>query len=78
VAVSTPQMVQPVSRASNTSTLLRFGADVRKGKKGAGQVDETHLHSILHNRLIQWRLVNARAKAITKAQNFMAEVSFFP
>ena len=69
-------MMQSLTRTSSAAVMLNFGADMRKGKKGLNQLDEIHLHRILHNRLIQWRLVNARSEVAMNAQNFAAEVSF--
>ena len=69
-------MMQSLTRTSSAAVMLNFGADMRKGKKGLNQLDEIHLHRILHNRLIQWLLVNARSEVAMNAQNFAAEVSF--
>jgi hypothetical protein len=73
-------MVAQGQRTSTAAMMLNFGSDVRKGRKSLSQVEEIHLHRILHNRLLQWRFVNARAEGAMKAQSFLAEVgkSFFP
>ena len=47
------QVMQSLTRTSSAAVMLNFGADMRKGKKGLNQLDEIHLHRILHNRLIQ-------------------------
>lgn len=61
------------SSVLGASSLLNFGVDVRKGKKGTSQVEEAHHLRILHNRLLQWRFVNARAEAAMNAQKVTAE-----
>ncbi|MCO5557493.1 hypothetical protein L7F22_011058 [Adiantum nelumboides] len=53
--------VSSPSRSNVYSSVLHFGADLRKSRKGLSQVEATYLHRILHNRLLQWRFANARA-----------------
>lgn len=60
-------------RSSNAAMMLNFGADYRRGRKGLSLVEEIHLHRILHNRLLQWRFVNARADGAMNEQTFGAE-----
>uniref|UniRef100_A0A7I4FUZ7 Uncharacterized protein n=1 Tax=Physcomitrium patens TaxID=3218 RepID=A0A7I4FUZ7_PHYPA len=55
-------------------TTLNFGIDGRsRGKKALTQQEEAQLLRILHNRWLQWRFVNARAEAVTRAQKATAE-----
>ncbi|MCO5603431.1 hypothetical protein L7F22_057581 [Adiantum nelumboides] len=60
-------------RSSSTAMMLNFGADVRRGRKGLSLMEEIHLHRILHNRLLQWRFVNARADGAMDEQTAGAE-----
>eukprot|EP00250_Pteridium_aquilinum_P004179 c14408_g1_i1 orf=352-2541(+) len=65
-------------RPSSAAVMLTFGADTSKrGKKGLTQIEESHLHRTLHNRLLQWRFVNARAEAGMEAQSCAAERSLY-
>lgn len=61
-----------IIRSSGAGSLLNFGADGRKGKKGASPED-VHLFRLLHNRHLQWRFVNAKAEAVMNAQRLAAE-----
>lgn len=61
------------SRPQSASSVLNFGVDIRKGKKGLNQLEEAHHLRILHTRLLQWRFVNARAEAAMNAQRITAE-----
>jgi len=61
-----------IFRSSGVGSLLNFGADGRKGKKGASPED-VHLFRLLHNRHLQWRFVNAKAEAVMNAQRVAAE-----
>lgn len=61
-------------RSSSAVMMLSFGADTRKGLT---QIEEAHLHRILHNRLLQWQFVNARAEAATETQIFAAEKALY-
>jgi hypothetical protein len=55
-------------------SVLSFGADVRRGKIGENRIVDAHVVRLLHNRLLQWRFVNARANAALAAQRSNAEV----
>lgn len=61
------------SRSSCSSSVLSFTPDVRKGKKGANQIEDAHQLRLLYNRHLQWCLVNARAEATFSIQKSMAE-----
>eukprot|EP01018_Ginkgo_biloba_P015239 Gb_00551 [translate_table: standard] len=58
---------------SNAASAVNIRIDVRKGKQGISHIEKAHLLRILHNRLLQWRFVNARAEAAMHAQNLTAE-----
>lgn len=64
----------PSSNLSNMPSVLSFGADVRRGKIGENRIVDAHVVRLLHNRLLQWRFVNARANAALAAQRSNAEV----
>ncbi|PQP93516.1 QWRF motif-containing protein 2 [Prunus yedoensis var. nudiflora] len=67
----------PSSNLSNTPSILSFAADVRRGKVGENQIVDAHVVRLLHNRLLQWRFVNARANASLAAQRSNAERSLY-
>ncbi|KAH7280323.1 hypothetical protein KP509_37G061400 [Ceratopteris richardii] len=64
-------------RSSSAAVMLNFGPDVRRGRKGLNQMEEIHLHRILHNRLLQWRFVNARTDEAMAEQTAGAEKSLY-
>ncbi|KAI5084160.1 hypothetical protein GOP47_0000329 [Adiantum capillus-veneris] len=71
-----PALSMPVQgpKPNSAAVMLTFGGDIlKRGKKGLMQVDEAHLHRILHNRLLQWRFVNAKAEAAMDAQSLVAQ-----
>ncbi|XP_022772235.1 QWRF motif-containing protein 2-like [Durio zibethinus] len=62
----------------NTPSILSFAGDVIKmGKIGENKVSDAHLLRLLHNRLLQWRFVNARADAALSFQRSNAEKSLY-
>lgn len=65
------------SRFGNEPSVLSFAVDVPRGKIGENRVVDAHLLRLLHNRLMQWRFVNARADAALSAQTVNAEVFLF-
>ncbi|XP_050363197.1 QWRF motif-containing protein 2-like [Argentina anserina] len=67
----------PNSNLSNVPSVLSFAADVRRGRVGEVQIDEAHAVRLLHNRLLQWRFVNARANTALAAQRSNAERSLY-
>lgn len=67
----------PSSNLSNTPSILSFAADLRRGKIGDNRIVDAHLLRLLHNRFLQWRLVNARADAALSAQKLNAERSLY-
>ncbi|CAK7347446.1 unnamed protein product [Dovyalis caffra] len=66
-----------LSNVSSTPSILSFAADIRRGKIGENRIVEVHLLRILHNRLLQWRFVNARADSAMSAQRLNAEKSLY-
>jgi len=65
------------SRFGSEPSVLSFAVDVSRGKVGENRIADAHLLRLFHNRLLQWRFVNARADAALSAQTFNAEVFFF-
>ncbi|XP_022752547.1 QWRF motif-containing protein 2-like isoform X2 [Durio zibethinus] len=62
----------------NTPSILSFSGDVIKmGKIGENKVYDAHLLRLLHNKLLQWRFVNARADAALSSQKSNAEKSLY-
>lgn len=61
----------------NAPSIISFAAQLKKGKKGEGRIEEAHLLRLLHNRLLQWRCVNARANASLSARRLAVEVKAF-
>ncbi|XVE55776.1 hypothetical protein DITRI_Ditri03aG0184700 [Diplodiscus trichospermus] len=62
----------------NTPSILSFAGDVIKmGRIGENKVYDAHLLRLLHNRLLQWRFVNARADAVMSFQRSNAEKSLY-
>ncbi|TYI28175.1 hypothetical protein ES332_A05G226200v1 [Gossypium tomentosum] len=60
----------------NTPSILSFNGDVLKmGKIGENKAWDAHFLRLLHNRLLQWRFVNARADAAMSSQKSNAEKS---
>nr|CAD1825616.1 unnamed protein product [Ananas comosus var. bracteatus] len=56
-----------------TPSVLSYIIDVRKGKKNADHIDDAHQLRLLHNRDLQWRLVNARADEALLIQQMSTE-----
>ncbi|XP_077238161.1 AUGMIN subunit 8-like isoform X2 [Tasmannia lanceolata] len=65
------------SRSSSSTSVLSFAADVRKGKKGANQLEDTHQLRLLYNRYLQWRFVNTRTDTALSIQKVTAENIFY-
>ncbi|ESR46863.1 QWRF motif-containing protein 2 [Citrus sinensis] len=62
---------------SNAPSVMSYAVDVRRGKVGENRVVDAHLLRLFHNRLLQWRFVNARANAALSAQRLNAERSLY-
>lgn len=65
------------SRFSSEPSVLSFAVDVPRGKVGENRIVHAHLLRLFHNRLLQWRFVNARANAALSAQKLNAEKSLY-
>ncbi|KAH8487943.1 hypothetical protein H0E87_023861 [Populus deltoides] len=66
-----------LSNVSSTFSILSFAADIRRGRIGENRIVEVHLLRILHNRMLQWRFVNARADYALSAQRLNVEKSLY-
>jgi len=64
------------NRFGSEPSVLSFAVDVSRGKVAGNRIFDAHLLRLFHNRLLQWRFVNARADAALSAQTFNAEVFF--
>ncbi|KAK7310785.1 hypothetical protein RJT34_08511 [Clitoria ternatea] len=65
------------SRLGSEPSVLSFVVDVPRGKIGESRIVDAHLLRLQHNRLLQWRFVNARADAALSAQTLNAEKSLY-
>ncbi|GFQ08216.1 QWRF motif-containing protein 2 [Phtheirospermum japonicum] len=57
-----------------TPIMLSYAVDVRRGKLGENQFATAHDLRLLYNRLLQWRLVNAKVENIMLVQRRTSEV----
>jgi len=62
---------------TNEPSVLSFAVDVKRGRVGENRIVEAHSLRLLHNRLLQWRFVNARADSDLSSQKSNAEVWFY-
>ncbi|XP_030528453.2 QWRF motif-containing protein 2-like [Rhodamnia argentea] len=63
--------------ASNIPSILSFVAEARRGKIGQNRIVDALVLRLLHNHLLQWRFVNARADEALSAQTLHAERSIY-
>ncbi|KAK8465384.1 hypothetical protein PHAVU_009G070600 [Phaseolus vulgaris] len=54
-------------------SILSFAVDVKRGRVGENRIVVAHSLRLLHNRLLQWRFVNARADSDLSVQKSNAE-----
>lgn len=64
------------SRTGIQSSVISYFANLRKGKRSAGHIEDAHQLRILENRYLQWRFVNARAHAAMSIQRITSKVGF--
>ncbi|PKA65937.1 hypothetical protein AXF42_Ash010346 [Apostasia shenzhenica] len=57
----------------NPPSILSFASEVRRTKKGESRIEEAHLLRLLHNRYLQWRYLNARARDALSTQLIIQE-----
>uniref|UniRef100_A0A2P2JH15 AUGMIN subunit 8 n=1 Tax=Rhizophora mucronata TaxID=61149 RepID=A0A2P2JH15_RHIMU len=65
------------SQPNNSTSVLSFIADFKKGKKGATHIEDAHQLRLLYNRYWQWRFANARAEAVLFIQKVNAEKTLY-
>ncbi|XP_010472402.1 PREDICTED: QWRF motif-containing protein 4-like [Camelina sativa] len=74
--VSPSRIRQTAQSSSNTTSVLSFIADVKKGKK-ATYIEDVHQLRLLYNRYTQWRFANARAEGVSYIQSLIAEETLY-
>ncbi|CAE6005550.1 unnamed protein product [Arabidopsis arenosa] len=74
--VSPSRIRQTAQSSSNTTSVLSFIADVKKGKK-ATYIEDVHQLRLLYNRYSQWRFANARAEGVSYIQSLIAEETLY-
>ncbi|XP_011018059.1 PREDICTED: QWRF motif-containing protein 8 [Populus euphratica] len=75
-----PSRIRPSSvsvQPNNSTSVLSFIADFKKGKKGASYIEDAHQIRLLYNRYLQWRFANARAEAVLYIQKVTAERTLY-
>ncbi|KAJ6362135.1 hypothetical protein OIU78_002525 [Salix suchowensis] len=75
-----PSRIRPSSVSSqvnNSTSVLSFIADFKRGKKGASYIEDAHQIRLLYNRYLQWRFANARAGAVLYIQKVTAERTLY-
>ncbi|KAH9608148.1 hypothetical protein KSS87_000079 [Heliosperma pusillum] len=66
----------PTRQSSNTTSVLSFVADIKKGKK-TNQLEDAHQLRLLHNRQLQWRFAKARADTALFIQKISVEETLY-
>ncbi|EOA29260.1 hypothetical protein CARUB_v10025534mg [Capsella rubella] len=74
--VSPSRIRQTAQSSSNTTSVLSFIADVKKGKKTT-YIEDVHQLRLLYNRYTQWRFANARAEGVSYIQSLIAEETLY-
>ncbi|KFK31734.1 hypothetical protein AALP_AA6G152000 [Arabis alpina] len=69
-----PLRVRSSQSCNSTPLVLNFAVDAKKEKIRENGLVDAHLLRLFHNRLLQWRFVNARANVVTSAQKIRVEV----
>ncbi|KAK7304143.1 hypothetical protein RJT34_15221 [Clitoria ternatea] len=76
-----PSRIRPGNspfQPTNSTSVLSFVADIKRGKKGAATyIEDAHQLRLLHNRYLQWRFSNARAEAVLYIQNAIVEKTLY-
>ncbi|KAL0352140.1 UNVERIFIED_CONTAM: QWRF motif-containing protein 2 [Sesamum calycinum] len=61
------------SNMCSTPSMLTFAVDMRKGKLGENRIADAHDLRLLYNRLLQWRLANAKLENTLLVQEQTAQ-----
>ncbi|XP_057417477.1 AUGMIN subunit 8-like isoform X2 [Lotus japonicus] len=77
ISPSRIRSTNPSDQPNNSISVLSFIADIKKGKKGAAQIEDAHQLRLLYNRYLQWRFVNARAEDVFYIQNATVENTLY-
>ncbi|XP_027362670.1 AUGMIN subunit 8-like isoform X1 [Abrus precatorius] len=64
-------------QSNNSTSVLSFIADFKKGKKGAAYIEDAHQLRLLYNRYLQWRFASAKADAVLYIQNAIVEKTLY-
>ncbi|KAJ7955665.1 QWRF motif-containing protein 8-like [Quillaja saponaria] len=75
-----PSRIRPTSSSSqsnNSTSVLSYIADFKKGKKGAMYIEDAHQLRLLYNRYLQWRFAYARAEAVIYIQKATVEKTLY-
>ncbi|XP_051133319.1 AUGMIN subunit 8-like [Andrographis paniculata] len=63
----------PSRQPQNSTSVLSFIADIKKGKKVAYHIEDVHQLRLVYNRHLQWRYANARTDAVVQYRKVKAE-----
>ncbi|GAB2218225.1 hypothetical protein Droror1_Dr00001444 [Drosera rotundifolia] len=76
---TSPSRIQPSSptRKPSSTSVLSFIVDIKKGKKGANQLDDAHQLRLFYNRYLQWRFANACADDVLSLQKITVEQTLY-
>ena len=69
-----PQLSCKSVKGNSDSARAETVIDLRKGKKNSNRQEESHVLRILHNRYLQWRFLNAKARVAAQSRAISAEV----
>ncbi|XP_038696595.1 AUGMIN subunit 8-like isoform X1 [Tripterygium wilfordii] len=75
-----PSRIRPSSssgKAPNSTAVLSFIADLKKGKKCASYIEDAHHLRLMYNRYLQWRFANARTEAVLYVQKINVEETLY-
>ncbi|THU59998.1 hypothetical protein C4D60_Mb07t07990 [Musa balbisiana] len=61
------------SQACAASSVLNYAVEVQKGKRNASHIEAAHQLRLLHNAVLQWQFVNAKADDTVSIQKNRAE-----
>ncbi|XP_073151664.1 AUGMIN subunit 8-like isoform X2 [Henckelia pumila] len=63
----------PSRQPQNSTSVLSFIADIKKGNKAANHIEDVHQLRLLYNRHLQWHYANARSDAVLHSLKVKAE-----
>lgn len=77
ISPSTGSPSPVMGKLGNAPSILSLAAEARRVRKGESRIEEAHSLRLLHNRYLQWRLVNAQADAVLSMQRTNVEACIF-